>query len=469
MNMEVRDTEGAKVLVADDDRSMSFFLTELLLSEGHKVLQAFDGLECLELIKKEEPDVVLLDVRMPGLDGLEVLKKAKETGSKAQFIVITAFDSKEIGVEAIRMGAFDYFPKPLDKDEVRIVVKRAAWVKALEEENIALKAQRESRIRFGGLIGKSKVMRALYDQMEMLLDVPVTVLITGESGTGKELAAEALHYLGPRRDKPFVKINCVAIPDSLLESELFGHEKGAFTGAVERKLGKLERANGGSVLLDEIGDMGLAVQAKLLRFLQEHTVERLGGSGSIPVDVRVMASTNCDLRERVREGKFREDLYYRLNVVNLRLPPLRERPEDIPFLVEHFLEKFGKAFGKKGMKVSEDTMEILLQYQWPGNVRELENAIQRAVVMCRGKLISPELLPEYIRSAQEPEWRIHKGARKETLDLTSRLEEAEKKLIIEALRRTGGRRQEAARLLNVTRQTLHNKLLKYGLEGWEEV
>jgi len=450
-----------KVLVADDDRSMSFFLSELMKSEGHQVLCAYDGLEALETARRETPDVALVDVKMPGLDGLEVLSRARQEGLKTQFIVITAFDSREIGVEAIRLGAFDYFPKPLDKDEVRIVVKRAAMYKALEEENVRLKAQKELRIRFGGLLGQSPQMQSLYEQLEMILDVPVTVLITGESGTGKELVAEAIHFLGPRRDKPFVKINCVAIPDSLLESELFGHEKGAFTGATERKLGRLERANGGSVLLDEIGDMGLSIQAKLLRFLQEHALERLGGSGSIPVDVRVMAATNRDLPGLVREGKFREDLYYRLNVVSLRVPPLRERTQDIPLLVEHFLEMYNRAFGKEVI-LSSQAMETLLSYKWPGNVRELENTIQRAVVLCKGGVISPELFPDSVRkkgeSEQEPALSLEPG-----LNLNSHLERFERELISQALSKTGWKRQEAAQLLGITRQTLHNKMVRYGL------
>ncbi len=450
-----------KVLVADDDRSMSFFLSELMKSEGYQVLCAYDGLQALEIALREAPDVALLDVKMPGLDGLEVLRRARGEHLRTQFIVITAFDSREIGVEAIRLGAFDYFPKPLDKDEVRIVVKRAAMYKALEEENLRLKAQRQLRHRFGGLIGQSAAMQALYEQMEMILDVPVTVLITGESGTGKELVAEAIHFLGPRREKPFVKINCVAIPDTLLESELFGHEKGAFTGATERKLGRFERANGGSVLLDEIGDMGLAIQAKLLRFLQEHALERLGGVSSIPVDVRVMAATNQDLPELVRQGRFREDLYYRLNVVSLRVPPLRERTQDIPLLAEHFLDMYNRAFNKQ-VSLSKEVLEAFLNYRWPGNVRELENTLQRAVVLCKKGVITPELLPESMRGQAELEPKYDVDL-EPGLDLNSQMERLERELISQALAKTGWRRQETAQLLGITRQTLHNKMIRYGL------
>ncbi len=450
-----------KVLVADDDRSMSFFLSELMKSEGYQVLCAYDGLQALEIALREAPDVALLDVKMPGLDGLEVLRRARGEHLRTQFIVITAFDSREIGVEAIRLGAFDYFPKPLDKDEVRIVVKRAAMYKALEEENLRLKAQRQLRHRFGGLIGQSAAMQALYEQMEMILDVPVTVLITGESGTGKELVAEAIHFLGPRREKPFVKINCVAIPDTLLESELFGHEKGAFTGATERKLGRFERANGGSVLLDEIGDMGLAIQAKLLRFLQEHALERLGGVSSIPVDVRVMAATNQDLPELVRQGRFREDLYYRLNVVSLRVPPLRERTQDIPLLAEHFLDMYNRAFNKQ-VSLSKEVLEAFLNYRWPGNVRELENTLQRAVVLCKKGVITPQLLPESMRGQAELEPKCDVDL-EPGLDLNSQMERLERELISQALAKTGWRRQETAQLLGITRQTLHNKMIRYGL------
>ncbi len=454
------------VLVADDDRGMSFFLTELMGKEGYRVVTACDGHQALEALAKETPDAALLDVRMPGLDGLEVLRRAREMGSRTQFIMITAFDAREVGVEAIKLGAYDYFTKPLDKDEVRIVVRRAIQHKGLEDEILRLKGQGGRRTRYWNLIGQAAGMQTLYDQIDAVLDNDITVLIIGESGTGKELVAEAIHYLGPRSGRPFVKINCVAIPDTLMESELFGHERGAFTGAQQRRIGKFERAHGGSVLLDEIGDMGLVTQAKVLRFIQERTVERLGGAGSIPVDVRIMAATNKDLWQCVERGTFREDLFYRLNVMAIRIPPLRERREDIPLLADHFLERYSRLFRKTVREISPEALELLIGYHWPGNVRELENTIQRAVVLSKGTRVTPECLPQVLTSP------LRQGPSEGPtltpgLDLQSQVEHVverlERDLILQALEKTAGKRQEAANLLGISRQTLHNKMIKHGL------
>jgi DNA-binding NtrC family response regulator len=458
--------DPATVLVADDDRAMAFFLTELMRKEGYKVLNAYDGQKALEILQKETPDVALLDIRMPGMDGLEVLRQALETDSRTQVIVITAFDAREIGIEAIKLGAYDYFPKPLDKDEVRIVVRRAIRVRGLEEEHMRLMGQGSKRTHYGNLIGQSPGMQSLYDQIEMILDTNVTVLVTGESGTGKELVVEAIHYLGARREQPFIKFNCAAVPETLLESELFGHERGAFTGATELKLGKFETAHRGSILLDEIGDMGLLTQAKVLRFIQERTIEHLGGTESIPLDVRIIAATNKDLSQGVRDGTFREDLLYRLNVVTLHLPALKERVEDIPLLVDHFLDRYNHLFGKRVACASREVMDLLLRYPWPGNVRELENAIQRAVVMCRGKTITAELLPEWL---SEPHQSVADGSvlLESGVDLTSQLgrivDRIERDLILQALQRSGGKRQAAADALGISRKTLHNKMVKHGL------
>ena len=457
---------SATILVADDDRAMAFFLTELMGKEGYRVLNAYDGPQALELLEKEVPDAALLDVRMPGLDGLEVLRRAREMGTRTQFIVITAFDARDVGVEAIKLGAYDYFTKPLDKDEVRIVVKRAVQHKGLEDEILRLKGQGERRTRYWNLIGQAEAMQTLYDQIDAVLDNDITVLITGESGTGKELVAEAIHYLGPRSGQPFVKINCVAIPDTLMESELFGHERGAFTGAQQRRIGKFERAHGGSVLLDEIGDMGLITQAKVLRFIQERTVERLGGVGSIPVDVRIVAATNKDLWQCVERGTFREDLLYRLNVMPIRIPPLRERREDIPLLADHFLEKYSLLFRKATTEISPEALGLLVGYHWPGNVRELENVIQRAVVLSKGTTITPECLPDLPSSPLKPgPW--EGSTLTPGLDLQTQVEnmvgKLERDLILQALEKTAGKRQEAANLLGISRQTLYNKMAKHGL------
>jgi DNA-binding NtrC family response regulator len=458
--------ESATVLVADDDRSMAFFLTELMRGEGYRVLNAFDGPQALKMLEKETPDVALMDVRMPGLNGFEVIRRALGMDSRTQFIVITAFDARETGIEAIKVGAYDYFAKPLDKDEVRIVVKRAIRFKGLEDEIRRLKGKEGRRKRFGDLIGQSRGMQTLYDQMEMVLDTNVTVLITGESGTGKELVSEAIHYGGLRRDKPFIKFNCAAIPDTLLESELFGYERGAFTGAVERKIGKFERATGGSILLDEIGDMGPLTQAKVLRFLQERTIERLGGDERIPVDVRIMAATNKDLTQCVRDGTFREDLFYRLNVVTLQLPPLRERVEDIPVLVDHFLNHYKRLFDKEVVQASKEVMALFLRFPWPGNVRELENVIQRAVVMCKGKSLTVDMLPQYLREAPHA-LPFGEPSLEQGLDLSSRVamivDRVERDLILQALEKSGGRRLKASETLGISRKTLHNKMVKHGL------
>jgi len=406
------------------------------------------------------------------MDGMEVLANIKVTNPDLSVIMITAHGSKDIAIEAIRKGAYDYFTKPLDLNEMRVVVRRALEREHLQDELRELKETVERRRGFYNIVGNSKGMREVFDTAETVFDNDITVLITGESGVGKELIAEAIHYNSPRRAKPFVKLNCVAIPETLLESELFGYEKGAFTGATRQKPGKFELANHGTLLLDEIGDMSLSTQAKLLRVLQEREVERVGGVKPIKVDVRIMASTNQDLAQLVREGRFREDLYFRLNVLPISIPPLKERGEDIPLLLDHFVNLYKTRFNKDIEGFSEEAMDILMGHSWPGNVRELENVVQRAIILAKERVIQEWGLPPEIRR-QRKESSLDMEKLKMDLPLNEKVEmivgEVEKKLIVQALDEVGWKREQAASLLQTSLKTLYNKMKKYGLlEGKEE-
>ncbi|RKY67111.1 MAG: hypothetical protein DRQ08_01075, partial [Candidatus Latescibacterota bacterium] len=379
-----------RILVVDDDPLMLDFLKEALLRQGYKVDTAEDGEEALRKVEEKGYDLVITDVRMPGVDGMTVLESVKRDFADTEVVVITAYGTIRNAVEAMKMGAYDYLTKPFSVEEVEVVVQRALERKRLISENIRLKRELEKVQGLRTLVGQSPAMRKVLEMIEMVAPTKATVLIQGESGTGKELVADAIHRLSPRKNGPFVKVNCAAIPESLVESELFGHEKGAFTHAVKRSRGRFEMADGGTLLLDEIGEITPAVQAKLLRVLQDGTFQRVGGEGTLKVDVRVIATTNRDLWKAVQEGKFREDLYYRLQVVPIYIPPLRERKEDIPLLVQHFLKMYGEREGKEGLTVSEKAMDILMGYDWPGNIRELENAVERAVILAKGKVLKPE-------------------------------------------------------------------------------
>jgi DNA-binding NtrC family response regulator len=455
-----------RILVVEDDASMGFFLSEAMRKEGYWVDVVASGEEALERIAQDRFNVVILDLKLPSMDGMEVLANIKATNPEMSVIMITAHGSKDIAIEAIRKGAYDYFTKPLDINEMRVVVKRALEREYLQDELRQLRETVEKRRGFHNIVGNSKGMREVFDIAETVFENDITVLITGESGTGKELIAEAIHYNSPRRAKPFVKLNCVAIPETLLESELFGYEKGAFTGAARQKLGKIELANQGTLLLDEIGDMSLATQAKLLRVLQEKEVERVGGVKPIKVDVRIIASTNQDLSQLVREKCFREDLYFRLNVLPIHMPPLRERSEDIPLLVDHFISLSKAKFHKDIEGFSEDAMNLLINYAWPGNVRELENVVQRAIILAKERAIEEWSLPPEIRR-QRKEGYFDMEKLETDLPLNDKVEmivaEAEKKLIIQALDTVGWKREEAASLLGTSLKTLYNKMKRYGL------
>ena len=455
-----------RILVVEDDPSMSFFLSEAMQKEGYRVDAIASGEEALEKIGQDRFNLVILDLKLPSMDGMEVLANIKVTNPEMAVIMVTAHGSKDIAIEAIRKGAYDYFTKPLDINEMRVVVKRALEREHLQNELRQLRETVEKRRGFFNIVGNSKKMREVFDMAETVFDNDITVLITGESGAGKELIAEAIHYNSPRRAKPFVKLNCVAIPETLLETELFGYEKGAFTGATRQKLGKFELANQGTLLLDEIGDMSLATQAKLLRVLQEREVERVGGVKPIKVDVRIIASTNQDLAQLVMEKRFREDLYFRLNVLPIQIPPLRERVEDIPLLVDHFVSLSMTRFHKNIEGFSEDAMDLLITYSWPGNVREVENIVQRAIILAKEPVIQEwDLPPEIRRQTKESYFDVEKL--ETDIPLNQKVEiiiaEVEKKLIIQALDKVGWKREEAASLLGTSLKTLYNKMKKYGL------
>jgi len=445
---------------------MGFFLSEAMRKEGYGVDVVASGEEALERIAQDRFNLVILDLRLPSMDGMEVLANIKVTNPELVVIMITAHGSKDTAIEAIRKGAYDYFTKPFDINEMRVVVKRALERGRLQDELRQLKETVEKRRGFYKIVGKSKGMRDVFDLAETVFYNDVTVLITGESGTGKELIAEAIHYNSPRRAKPFVKLNCVAIPETLLESELFGYEKGAFTGATRQKLGKFELADHGTLLLDEIGDMSLATQAKLLRVLQEREVERVGGVKPVKVDVRIIASTNQDLAQLVKAQRFRDDLYFRLNVLPIHIPPLRNRGEDIPLLVEHFINLSNTQFHKDIERFSDDVMDLLINYSWPGNVRELENVVQRAVILSKEPVIQEWSLPPEIRG-QRGEAFFDMEKLKRDLSLNEKVEiivsEVEKKLIVQALDEVDWKREKAASLLGISLKTLYNKMKRYEL------
>lgn len=445
-----------KILAIEDDAEMRFFLREALRKRGYEVELAESAEQGLERLGRSSYDLVLIDLKLPGMDGIEAIERIKALDSHAVIILMTAFSSRQTALEAIRRGAYDYFVKPLKLDEMEVVIKRALEKQRLMREVEELRRQLGDRYDLGRLIGKSRAMREVFELLRKVTEMDSTVLITGESGTGKELIAEALHYNSRRRSKPLVKLNCAAIPDDLLESELFGYEKGAFTGAVARKPGKFETAHGGTILLDEIADMPLNTQAKILRVIQEREFERLGSNEKVRVDVRIIASTNRDLAEAVREGKFREDLYFRLNVVPINIPPLRKRKEDIPLLVDYFLEEMRARLSRKISGVSREAMQALVAYDWPGNVRELRNYIERASILAEGETIELEHLPpQLVRSAGADE----KGG---TLD--AMLDRVEREAIIEALERAGGVQALAAKLLGITERSMWHRVKKHGID-----
>ena len=449
--------ETATLLLVDDDAAHRTMLKAHLSGEGYEIVEADDGDVAIHLAREREIDLVLLDLKMKRIGGMVALAAIQEAKPKLPVIIITAFSSVENAVEAMKKGAFDYVTKPVDAVELTLTVERALSFERLQQENDALKERLGDKFNIGSIIGASRPMRELFETLAMVAPSDATVLITGESVTGKELLANAVHQNSPRQGGPFVKVNCAALHENLLESELFGHEKGAFTGATETRKGRFELAHKGTLFLDEIGDMSPTTQAKILRMLQEGEFERLGGTKTIKVDVRLVAATHRNLEKMIEEGGFRQDLFFRLSVVPLHLPPLRERPEDIPPLAEHFLKRYASKNRKDIRAFHPEALEALVAYAWPGNIRELENAIERAVILCLTEQITLRELPTAIRQAAESSERPAVPRPGMTL------REMEKDLIRITLQKTEGNRTRAAEILGITRQTLQNKLKEYNL------
>jgi two-component system response regulator PilR (NtrC family) len=452
----------ARILVVDDERSMQEFLEIFLRGEGYEVATAGDLAGARALLESDDFDVVISDIQMPGGSGLDLLHAAREAAPEAVVIMITAFASTETAIAAMKEGAYDYLTKPFRVDEIRLVVEKALEKKSLSRENRRLRTELRTRTRSRRVVGNSAAMQRVFDLVSQVADSRANVLVTGESGTGKEMIARAIHEMSERRDGPFIVVNCAAIPENLLESELFGHVRGSFTGALHNKEGLFELADRGTVFLDEVGDLPLPLQVKVLRAIQEKSFRRVGGTHDQQVDVRIVSATNRRLEEEVARSRFREDLYYRLNVIEIPLPPLRERKDDIALLVDHFVEKYGRELGKDVKGMSDGAMARLLAYRFPGNVRELENVIERAVALTRGPVIEVEALPRSVleREAPEPAQRIPR----EGVDLDKLMEDYERSLILEALRPAGGVKKRAAKLLGISFRSLRYRLEKLGIE-----
>jgi len=455
------------ILVADDDASIRSLLKQLLADEGFAVHEASTGIEVVDKVKELSPDLVIMDVRMPELDGIEALARLKSTNPKTAVLIMTAFGSSNAAIRAMELGAFDYITKPFELDKISHSVKRVLDYQDLTQEVEVLRDEISSLVQTERIVGNSPAMQEVYKTIGKVAKADATVLITGESGTGKELVAEALHFNSNRRSGPMVKVSCAALPETLLEAELFGHEKGSFTGAMTQRRGRFEMADKGTIFLDEIGEMTVPTQTKLLRVLQERKIERIGSNLPIKVDIRIVVATNKDLQKQVEQSKFRDDLYYRLNVINIHMPPLRDRKEDIPSLVEHFLAKHRYSATAQPAAISEEAIRRLMEYNWPGNVRELENVIERAVVLSRGQIITSRELPFGDHDAAEgEEGEGEADAKGDSSFFKKSVAQFEKDLIMKALRDANGNRSKAAEMLGIYRRLLYAKIKEYGLEGY---
>jgi DNA-binding NtrC family response regulator len=461
--MNSQGSNGKHILIVDDEPLVRRSLSELLTLSGYAVTSAADGKEALDLLKAYDADVVISDIKMPNIDGIQLVKKIKALHPDTQIILMTGYGSIENAVNAIREGAYDYITKPIVDNEIKIIIERIIKERQLKEENIRLKQQLAvtQRERFHNIVGKDEKMQKIYNLVEAITTTRATVIIHGESGTGKRLIAEAIHkYNEKERDKPFIEVSCGALTETLLESELFGHVKGAFTGAIKDRAGRFELADGGSIFLDEIDAFSPALQVKLLRVLQEGEFERVGDTKTVKVDVRVIAATNQNLEELITQGKFRKDLYYRLNIISIELPPLKERKGDIPLLVVDFIAKHTRHIKKKIEGVSEQALSMLVAYDWPGNIRELENVIERAIILTKGPVIIPDDLPETIFG----ETLAESGPKTKTeFKLKDALKDPERELIVKALDSVSWSRNEAAKTLGINRTTLYKKMQMYGL------
>jgi two-component system, NtrC family, response regulator PilR len=454
---------NGSILVVDDEDIMREILEKLLTREGYHVRVAASGEEGLEFAKSFPFDAVIVDVMMPGMDGLTLLEELKKLDEELPILMVTAFASVETAIAAMKRGAFDYITKPFKNDEVLVVVRNAVERRQLVAENAALRQNLQAQYqRFAGIIGRSPRMKQVFDLIIQASPSRSTILITGESGTGKELVARAIHSESPRAERAFVTVNSGNLPPDLLESTLFGHVKGAFTGAIYPKKGLCDLADKGSIFFDEIGNIPPDTQAKLLRVMQEREFMRLGGMETIKVDVRIIAATNCDLRQMVEDGRFREDLFYRLHVININLPPLRERKDDIPYLAQHFLEKFGAENNRSEFELTPEALDLMMDYDWPGNVRELENVMERAVVLSSGQRIGPELIPDHVRSA--PVFHIPRFVvPPEGISFKDVITNVEKRLIESTLEAAGGVQKRAAELLKIKPTTLNEMIKRYDI------
>ena len=455
--MAVKAPRG-RILVVDDEASLREVLTIMLQREGYDIDTAADGAAAQALLQESDFDLIISDIKMPRVSGIELLRFVREHAPETMMIMITAFSTSEDAVEAMKLGAFDYITKPFRNDEIRLIVRNALERRALRQENQTLRRELSQRYSFANMVGKSEPMQQVYELISKVAPSKANVLVTGESGTGKELVAKAIHFNSPRREHPFVPVNCGAIPETLLESELFGHEKGAFTGASGQKAGLFEVANNGTIFLDEIGELPASMQVKLLRVLQEREFRRVGGTKDITIDVRLIAATNKDLAIETKEGRFREDLYYRLNVIHIPLPPLRERAEDIPLLISHFYQ----SHAGHDVKVSDAALRLLLDYPWPGNIRELHNVLERCLILGSAECIGVDSLPPQVRNAAAGTL-LH-DLPEDGLDLDAYLGAIERELLLKALERSNNVRTRAAELLKMSFRSFRYRLAKFDLD-----